>query len=102
MRVWPHQGLPRFKIGRFSDNEFVLFDDAQRESWLIYPPRSRYDFVRRRTRDTTLVVHHPWAPYSQQVEHAVRLQEGCGLHGLECAAQEAIQAAIDLGFDPFH
>jgi hypothetical protein len=101
MRVWQHQGLPRFKIARFLDNELVLFDDAQRESWLVYPPRSRYDFVRRRTRDTTLVVHHPWAPYTQQVEHAVRLQEGCGLHGLECAAQEAIQAAIDLGFDPF-
>jgi hypothetical protein len=101
MRVWPHQGPPRFKIARFSDNELVLFDDEQRESWLVYPPRSAYDFVRRRTRDTTLVVHHPWAPYSSEVEHAVRLQEGCGLHGLECAAQEAIQAAIDLGFDPF-
>ena len=82
-------------------NELVLFDEAQRESWLVYPPRSRYDFVRRQTRDMTLVVHHPWAPYSKQVEHAVRLQEGCGQHGMECAAQEAIRAAVDLGFDPF-
>ena len=101
MRTWPPQGPPRFKIARFSDNELVLFDDARRESWLVYPPRSRYDFVRRRMRHTTLVVHHPWAPYSQQVEHAVRLQEGCGQHGMECAAQEAIQAAVDMGFDPF-
>lgn len=102
MRAWPPQGPPRFKIARWSDNELVLFDDRQHESWLVYPPRSRYEFViRRQTRDTTLVVRHPWAAYSREEEHAVRLQEGCGQHGLDCAAQEALQAAIDLGFDPF-
>jgi hypothetical protein len=101
MRVWPLQGLPRFKIARWSDNELVLFDDERRESWLVYPPRSRYEFLRRQTRDTTLVVHHPWAAYSAETEHAVRLQEGCGQHGLECEAHEAVQAAIDLGFNPF-
>ena len=101
MRVWPTQGPPRFKIARWSDNELVLFDEERRESWLVYPPRSRYDFLRRQTHDTTLVVHHPWAPYTPEAEHAIRLQEGCGQHGIECEAQEVIQAAIDTGFDPF-
>jgi hypothetical protein len=100
-RVWPVQGPPRFKIARWTDNELILFDETRRESWLVYPPRSRYAFVRRGTRDTTIIVHHPWAPYSQEVEHAVRLQQGCGQHGLDCEAQEALQAAIDTGFDPF-
>jgi hypothetical protein len=102
MLAAPQGGVPRFKIARWSDNELVLFDDERRESWLVYPPRSRYEFLRRQTRDTTLVVHHPWAPYSREIEHAVRLQEGCGAHGMDCAAQEALQAAIDVGFDPFH
>jgi hypothetical protein len=66
MRVWPAQGPPRFKIARWSDNELVLFDEERRESWLVYPPRSRYDFLRRQTHDTTLVVHHPWAPYTPE------------------------------------
>ncbi len=101
MRAWPPSGVPRFKIARWSENELVLFDEARRESWLVYPPRSRYEFVRRQTHDTTLVVYHPWAPYSREVEHAIRLQEGCGEHGMECEAQEALQAAIDTGFDPF-
>jgi hypothetical protein len=79
----------------------VLFDEGRHESWLVYPPRSRYDFVRRQTADTTLLVHHPWALFSREVEHAIRLQEGCGQHGLDCEAQEALQAAIDTGFDPF-
>jgi hypothetical protein len=57
--------------------------------------------MRRQTRDTTLVIHHPWAPYSRETEHAVRLQEGCGAHGMDCEAQAAIQAAVDTGFDPF-
>ena len=101
MRVWPTHGPPRFKIARWTDNELVLFDEERRESWLVYPPRSRYEFLRRQTRDTTLVVCHAWAPYSPEVEHAIRLQEGCGQHGLECEAQEPTQAAIDTGFDPF-
>lgn len=101
MRAWPPVGPPRFKIARWSDNELVLFDEERRESWLVYPPRSRYEIARRQTRDTTLVVRHPWAPYSQETEHAVRLQQGCGEHGIACEAQEAIQAAVDTGFDPF-
>jgi hypothetical protein len=94
-------GPPRFKIARWSENELVLFDEERRESWLVYPPRSRYDFVRRQTRDTTIVVHHPWAPYGREVEHAVRLQEACGMHGIDCEAQEALQAALATGFNPF-
>jgi len=101
VRAWPLQGPPRFKIARWSENELILFDEGKRESWLVYPPRSRYDFLRRPTPDTTLVIRHPWAPYSPQAEHAIRVREGCGEHGMECEAQEALQAAIDTGFDPF-
>ena len=64
MRSWPIVGPPRFKMARWSDNELVLFDDQRAESWLVYPPRSRYEFVQRQTRDTTLVVHHPCAAAS--------------------------------------
>ena len=72
--MWPPGGIPRFKIARWSDNELVLFDATRHESWLLYPPRSRYEFLRRQTADTTLVVHHPWAPYSRETEHAIRLR----------------------------
>jgi hypothetical protein len=101
VRTWPLQGLPRFKIARWSDNELVPFDEARRESWLLYPPRSRYEFLRRPTRDSTMVVCHPWAPYSMKEEHAIRVQTGCGEPGLACEAREAVQAAIETGFDPF-
>jgi hypothetical protein len=84
MRNWSSTGVPRFKIARWSDNELVQFDESRRESRLIYPPRSSYEFVRRQTRDTTLVTYHPWAPYSRETKHAVRLQEGCAQHGLAC------------------
>jgi hypothetical protein len=94
---------PRFAIGRFSDNELVLFDDAQQESWIIYPPRSAYTFLRARrpTRSITLVEHHPWAPFSVIKDHQVRPRDACLEHGLDCPANTAVQAAVDLGFDPF-
>jgi hypothetical protein len=94
---------PRFAIGRFSDNELVLFDEAQQESWIIYPPRSAYTFlpVRRSTRSITLVEHHPWAPFSRITDHQLRARDACLEHGLECPANTAVQAAVDLGFDPF-
>ena len=82
MRNWPSTGVPRFNIARWSENELVLFDESRRESWLIYPPRSRYEFLRRQTPDTTLVMHHPWAPYSREVEHAIRYKRGAPSTGL--------------------
>jgi hypothetical protein len=94
---------PRFVIGRFSDNELVLFDEQRQESWIVYPPRSAYDFLpaRRPARTVTVVEHHPWAPFTKPRDHHVRVQDACLLHGLECTANEAVQAAVDLGFDPF-
>jgi hypothetical protein len=96
-------GAPRFVIGRFSDNELVLFDEQRQESWIVYPPRSAYDFLpaRRPAQTVTVVEHHPWAPFTRPRDHHVRAQDACLLHGLECNANQAVQAAVDLGFDPF-
>ena len=93
----------RFTIGRLSDNELVLFDEARHESWIIYPPRSVYEFLplRRPSKSVTLVEHHPWAPLSTPLDHHVRASDACAAHGLDCPANAAIQAAVDLGFDPF-
>ena len=92
---------PRHAIGRLNDNECILFHEAERESWIIYPPRSRYSFVRRPTTDSTVVEHHPWAPFSDIRDHVVRLQMGCAEHGLECGAYAAVKAAAEAGWDPF-
>jgi hypothetical protein len=93
----------RFSVGRFSDNELILFDEAAQESWIIYPPRSRYDFLqhRRPTKTSTVVEFHPWAPLSVPVDHQLNARDTCLVHGAACPANAAIQAAVDLGFDPF-
>lgn len=93
----------KYSIGRWSENELILFVEQQQESWILYPPRSNYDFInkRRPSGDTTVVEHHPWAPYSRTVEHPVQPRRGCLDHGLDCGAHAAIQAAVDCGFDPF-
>jgi hypothetical protein len=93
----------RFTIGRFSQNELVLFDETEQESWIIYPPRSAYDFLnhRRPSKSVTVVEHHPWAPFTVPRDHHLQPADACLLHGLECPANSAIQAAVDLGFDPF-
>ena len=98
-------GVPglRFTIARFSDNELVLFDTAAQESWIVYPPRSRYAFLRTRRASShvTVVEHHPWAPFSKTEDHHLRPEDACGLHGTTCAANEIVTAAAQLGFDPF-
>jgi hypothetical protein len=98
-------GVPalRFTVARYSDNELVLFDTAAQESWIVYPPRSSYAFLRARRASSriTVVEHHPWAPFSKVEDHHLRLEDACGLHGTTCVANEIIQAAVDLGFDPF-
>ncbi len=94
-------GAPRFDVARLTDNELVLFLREQRESWIVYPPRSAYEHLRRPTPDTVLVEHHPWAPYSDIVLHFVRVSVGCEEHGLGCTANSAIQAGVSLGWNPF-
>ncbi|MDP8922720.1 MAG: hypothetical protein M3O34_07570 [Chloroflexota bacterium] len=84
-----------------TDNELVLFDREHRESWIVYPPRSAYEHLRRPTSDTVLVEHHPWAPYSEIVLHHLRVSVGCAEHGLDCTAGAAIQSGIDVGWNPF-
>jgi hypothetical protein len=96
-------GPPRFSVGRFSENELVLFDESKQESWIVYPPRSAYDFLpgRRHARNITLVEHHPWAPFTLSRDHQLKAEQACLVHGLACPANEAIEAAVQLGFDPF-
>jgi hypothetical protein len=93
----------RFQVGRYSENELVLFDESRQESWIVYPPRSGYDFLhlRRASRTVTLVEHHPWAPFSAIEDHQVDARDACTVHGLGCGATTALQAAVELGFDPF-
>ena len=92
---------PRFDIGRMNDNELILFAEAERESWIIYPPRSLYAHVRRPTSDSTVVEHRSWQPFSEPAEHVVRAAEGCAEHGLQCGALAAITAASEAGWNPF-
>ncbi len=95
--------VTRFSVGRLSDNELILFDESAQESWIVYPPRSRYDFLgdRRPSASTTVVEFHPWRPMSPTVDHQLNAREGCLTHGADCPSNAAIQAAVDLGFDPF-
>jgi hypothetical protein len=95
--------LLRFTVARYSDNELVLFDTARQESWIVYPPRSSYAFLRTRRASShiTVVEHHPWAPFSKIEDHHLRPEVACATHGTSCGAHEVIQAAVDLGFDPF-
>jgi hypothetical protein len=89
------------RIVRWNDNELIFFDDKKEESWIIYPPHSRYTFIKRAMAGVTVVEHRPWDANKKVMEHAIRLQEGCTLHGMTCPAQAAIRAAIDVGFNPF-
>src|SRR5919204_3431652 len=93
----------RFSVGRFSDNELILFDESASESWIVYPPRSGYEFLQRRRPSSSVVVveHHPWAPLVVPVDHLLDARQACLRHGLECPANGILQAAVDLGFNPF-
>jgi hypothetical protein len=101
--IAPGLATLRFTIARYSDNELVLFDTAAEESWIVYPPRSAYAFLRNRRASSrvTVVEHHPWAPFSRIVDHHLTAESACGLHGTACRANEIVQAAAQLGFDPF-
>jgi hypothetical protein len=94
---------PTFTIARRTENELILFDEAASESWIVYPPRSEYEFlaVRRRSSSSTIVEHHPWTAAIEPIDHPVDPREGCLIHGLSCRAQQAITAAVRLGYNPF-
>jgi hypothetical protein len=94
---------PQFAVARRTNNELILFDEPNAESWIIYPPRSEYDFLalRRRSAASTIVEHHPWSAALTPVDHVVDPREGCLQHGLHCPAQLAITTAVQVGYDPF-
>jgi hypothetical protein len=94
---------PAFSVARRTDNELILFDTAAAESWIVYPPRSEYEFLRARRRSTvtTIVEHHPWTAALTPVDHPLDARDGCLVHGLQCRAQLAITAAVRVGYDPF-
>jgi hypothetical protein len=84
-----------------NDNETVFFDEPVQESWIIYPPRSKYGHVWRPTNASVIVEHHPWAPLSAIENHVVTATEGCADHGIDCGAYAAIKAAAQAGWDAF-
>ena len=94
---------PSFTIARRTDNELILFDEAASESWIVYPPRSAYEFLpaRRRSATCTIVEHHPWTAEVAAVDHVLDARDGCLVHGLQCRAQLAITTAVRVGYDPF-
>ena len=103
-RLEPGQRLPaalRGRLARWNDHELILFDDESRESWLIYPPRSRYQASRRVLGQAVVVERRPWNPDARPDEHVLTPLEGCARHGMTCQAQDALQAAVDAGYDPF-
>ena len=93
----------QFTIGRFTDNELILFDEQARVSWIVYPPRSGYQFLRlrRASSSVTLVEHHPWEPLVEPRDHQVDPRDACLEHGPACAANQAIKAAVHIGYNPF-
>jgi hypothetical protein len=91
----------RFQVARRNDNELILFVGDRKESWIVYPPRSQYEFLERPSTGTVLVEHHPWTPYSPSVMHEVDASTGCHEHGLTCGASAAIQAGVRAGWNPF-
>lgn len=93
--------FPGLTIARWNDNELIFFDQERRESWIVYPPRTAYTFVRRVMAGGTLVERRRWSGMGGTEEHVFSAAEGCAAHGVACAAQRAIQAAIDAGFNPF-
>lgn len=100
-RRGPVAGYPGLVIARWNDNELVFFDHERQESWIIYPPRTAYTFVRRVVAGGTLVERRRWRVVGAVEEHVFTAAEGCAAHGLACEAQRAIQAAVDCGFNPF-
>jgi hypothetical protein len=94
---------PRFVVARRTDNELILFHEAEQASWIVYPPRSAYAFLaaRRPSAGVVVVEHHPWQPYSAAEDHLVDARAACQQHGFDCPAQAAIEAAARVGYDPF-
>jgi len=101
VRRGPVAGYPELVIARWNDNELVFFDHERQESWIIYPPRTAYTFVRRVVAGGTLVERRRWKVAGAVEEHVFTAAEGCAAHGGWCAARRASQAAVDSGFSPF-
>jgi hypothetical protein len=97
----PTEAPRRFQVKRRNDNELILFVEERRESWIVYPPRSQYEFLERPSAQTVLVEYHPWTPYSPIVMHEVDASTGCREHGLTCGASAAIEAGVRSGWNPF-
>lgn len=97
------QDIPalRLRPARMNDNELVLFDNERHASWILYPPRSSYTFVQRPMPGILVVEYKPWSHTTPSKQHLIRPAEGCVEHGIACAAQEALQAAVATGWDPF-
>ena len=100
-RRGPVPSAPDLTIARWNDNELIFFDQQRRESWIVYPPRTAYSFVRRVVAGGTLGERRRWSTVGAAEEHVFTAAAGCAAHGVTCDAQRAIQAAVDTGFNPF-
>jgi hypothetical protein len=94
-------GLRPLHPVRANDNELIFFDNDARESWILYPPRSRYLSDKRILSGQTLVERRPWSISGSIEQHVVSAAAGCAAHGLDCRAQRAVQATADIGWNPF-
>jgi hypothetical protein len=86
---------------RANDNELIFFDYAARESWILYPPRSRYLSSQRLLAGQTLVERRPWNVSAVVEQHVISAGAGCASHGIECGANRAVQATAEIGWNPF-
>lgn len=100
-RRGPVASVPGLVIVRWNENELMFFDHERSETWIVFPPRTSYRFVRRVIAGGTLVERRRWAVVGGNEEHVFTASAGCAAHGVTCDAQRAIQAAIDSGFNPF-
>jgi hypothetical protein len=93
--------LSDLSVARLTENECILFDEQQRVSWILYPPRSLYSFVSRPAPEILVIEERRWLPQVPAVFHPLSLTLGCSEHGADCVAMVSVTAAINAGYDPF-
>ena len=89
------------RIARRTENECIYFDENHGASWIIYPPRSSYSFIRRSAPDVTVIEYRRWTPMTRSVYHQLTLLAGCAEHGAECPSTVPLSVAVKAGYDPF-
>jgi hypothetical protein len=89
------------QVARRTDNECIYFDEKHGASWIIYPPRSMYTFVRRSAPEVTVIEYRRWSPMTRSAYHQLTVLSGCAEHGAECPSTVPLSVALKDGYDPF-